>query len=277
MFERGYAAQKPDCISPLRDIRPEDDRASPRSRRCAYRVQAEAASDVGQPGRPLLVQTGSASDIRRRARNHAEADSQDTSFPRDSIGEAERRRRALAMQTGRPELHEIRIPIKRSRKELDRLEIEDWAREAVVHAAEWTTMQTPDYLHASIQLQVSLCGKTLASVLDQEDKPALFVPADIATESGNQTGVVLNTDSGAVFAWTEGRFRLSYLVITIPAEAVRELSTPAPSDDYNASLSVVTDNGPLTANFAAIRSDAGPKGLLDGVIASLRGEGKSEA
>jgi hypothetical protein len=162
--------------------------------------------------------------------------------------------------------------IKLTRKELDRLEVDDWAKEAVVNAAEWTVMRTPDYLHASIQSQVTLCGKTIASVLKDEDKPALFVPADIVTDTGNQTGVILNTDSGAVFGWTEGRFRLSYFAMTIPHTVVRELSTLGPSDDYNASLNIAMDDGSLEVHFAAVRSEDGQTGLLDGIVASLKGE-----
>lgn len=138
-------------------------------------------------------------------------------------------------------------------------------------------MLAPDYAHASIRTQLSLCGKTTASLLVADDKPILFVPGWIVSDGGEQPGVVLTTMTGAIFAWTEGRFRLSYFGLAIPHTVVRDIATPAPPDDYNASLRVVTDGETLTVHFTTVRNPDGATGLLDAIIASLKGAGPARA
>jgi len=170
---------------------------------------------------------------------------------------------------------DARVFVKRSRKEIDKLPVRDWARDAIIAAAEWTTMLAPDYLHGLIQKQLSLCGKTAASLVVDGDKPILFVPAWIANEGGDQPGVVLTTTTGAIFAWTEGRLRLSYFGLAIPYTVVRDIATPAAPPDYNASLRVVSGDETLTAHFSSVRNADGPTGFLDAIVASLSGEGSN--
>jgi hypothetical protein len=167
--------------------------------------------------------------------------------------------------------------VNRSRKELDQLVVPKWAATAVIAAAEWTTMLAPDYVHKLIRLQLSLCGKIAASLLVEDDKPILFLPASIVHAGADQGGAVLTTQTGAIFAWTEGRFRLGYFALAIPHAVVQSVETPPAPADHNATLRVVTSDETLVAHFATVRSDNGPTGFLDAIVASLNGEGSNGA
>jgi hypothetical protein len=162
-----------------------------------------------------------------------------------------------------------------SRREMDRLALPDWARDGLVGAAEWTaTLALNEGLVKMISTQVSLCGRTAGSLLEESDEPILFVPGSIVNGGVAQPGAVLTTRTGAIFAWTEGRFRLTYFGVAIPHSSVTGVETPPPpGGDYIASLRVVTVSRTLTVHFASVRNDNGPTGFLDAIVASLKGEG----
>jgi hypothetical protein len=162
--------------------------------------------------------------------------------------------------------------VRYSRKELDQLVIAAWAREAVVAAAERAAMLAPEYAKQSIMRSLTLCGRTIAAMLHEGDDPILLVPGWIVRNGAEQTGAILTIKTGAIFAWTERRLRLTYFGRSVLQKDVISVGTPPPPHDYNATLRVVTSTEPITVHFATVRNSDGPTGFLDSIVTSVRVE-----
>jgi hypothetical protein len=114
--------------------------------------------------------------------------------------------------------------IEHNRKQFKAMPRKATVEEHIVAAAEYTALMlgSAKYI-ANVKTPMSLCGKTVAAMMDEEDHPIFFFPIWLKTESGEECGCLITFEDRVLISWTEGRLRLTYFVHSVPSDTITQV------------------------------------------------------
>jgi len=159
--------------------------------------------------------------------------------------------------------------IEHGRKDFKRMPRSPQIEENLISAVQQTALlYGGDSYGNAVETAVTLCGKTIAALMNEEDEPFLFIPIWVQMpDNREELGCLVTFSDQVIVAWTEGTFRLTYFAHAIPCRAVRSATSTS-----GATIEVEADRS-WNIRVQPVFSD---QKVLDYIVNTFNGQGMAD-
>jgi len=118
-----------------------------------------------------------------------------------------------------------------------------------------------DKYEEQVKSPLTVCGKTAAALIDDEEEPILFIPVSLEVADDVAPAFALTFEDQVLFAWSTGKLRLTYFAEIVHQDDVQSIEETSPF-----AIDMTTDRPWWLQTHATAFRD---RGFFDGLMASL--------